>query len=116
MSRSVALALLLLAGAMAGCESGGGGTAGRAYYGPGWGDPWYYGDHYHYDDVPVTPPPRPDGSPRPDRPPRPAHLPAYGAGRPSQQPGMSATPRAMPSIPSAPRGGGMRGGGRGGRR
>ena len=112
MTRFVALALALFAGAIAGCESGGGGSEGRAYYGPGWGDPWYYGDRYYYDDVPVTPPPRPDGSPRPDRPPRPAHLPAYGAGagRPSQLPAATAAPRSMPSIPSRSRGGGGRGG------
>ena len=110
MSRRLALILFLLAGA-AGCESGGS-SEDRPYYGPGWGDPWYYGDRVYYDEVPVTPPPRLDRPPYPGRPPHPSHLPAYSPGRPSQLPAATAAPRPMPSIPSRPR----MGGGRGGRR
>lgn len=108
------LLALLVAGGLAGCGSGsGGGSSVGTYYGSGWSGPWYYNDHYHYDDgVPVSPPPRPDRPPLAGRPPHPAHLPAYGAGRPAQQPGISAAPRPSPSIPSRPRGGGGRGGGR----
>lgn len=82
-----------------GCESTDGGGAyvsGSAYYGVGFYDPWYYGDHDYDVDVIVNPPP---GGRPPDRPtsppPRPTH-PIAPAPRPTPRP----TP--MPSIPRTP--------------
>jgi hypothetical protein len=84
-------ALLMLSGALAGCEStdSNATVSGEAYYGIGFDDPWYHGDYYYPPDVIVTPPPV-----RPISPPQPVQ-PIY---RPS---GPSVTP--LPSIPSTPR-------------
>lgn len=101
-----------------------------------YGSPWYGNPYYYYDDPDyvVVPPDRPDQLPvRPENPiaelppgerPRPTPLPAErprveplpsdraSSRMPKAQPRTS-TPRARPSIPSAPRGGGFsRGGGR----
>lgn len=103
------------------------------YYGSAWyDDPYYY---YDDPDYVVTPPDRPDRpalGPRPEQPiagvppgggvaptPLPADRPVQGARpepqsrsrMPAAQPRTS-TMRSRPSIPSMPRGGGFRGGGR----
>jgi hypothetical protein len=88
---SEAIALLLLSGAVAGCESTDSETTvtGGAYYGTSFDDPWYYGDYDYPPDVIVTPP-----QDRPNPPPHPAHpinLPS----------GPTVSP--LPSIPSTPR-------------
>jgi hypothetical protein len=89
------LAALSLALALfTGCEStdGGGSVSGSVYYGVGFSDPWYYGDHYDDVDIIVTPPDtgHPD---RPTPPPRPAHPIA---------PTPTPRPTPMPSIPRTP--------------
>ena len=97
---------LVALGALTGCEStdnGSAHTSTTVYYGGGYYDPWYYGQ-YDYDRDDVVTPPSP-GSP-PDLRPHPSHpivLPPAVSPRPPM-----AAPRPMPSIPSAPRGGGSR--------
>jgi hypothetical protein len=88
-----ALSLAMLAST--GCESTGGGgssVSGSVYYGVGFSDPWYYGDHYDDVDIIVTPPDTsPPGGSTP--PPRPTHPIA---------PAPTPRPTPMPSIPRTP--------------
>lgn len=101
-ARRLSRTLMVLAaagglGLLSGCSSyydDGYSSGGSFYYGAGFHDPWYYGD---YDgDIVITPPPRPE---RPSSRPHPS--------QPIARPPRA--PRPMPSIPSAPRGGGGRG-------
>ena len=96
------LALAVVVGTLAGCQTDHGGASTTNYYTTGYYDPWYYGDCHDDHDVIVTPPP--DG--RPDNGLRPAHPIA-------EPPQVRPSPR--PSIPTTPRPA-FRGGGGGGRR
>jgi hypothetical protein len=96
--RGSLIALLLALLVWDGCESteSGGNVSSSVYYGVGFYDPWYYGSGYYPPDVIVGPPPN-----RPGAPPSPSH--------PIATPPVSGPrPTPMPSIPSAPRGGGGR--------
>ncbi len=88
-------ALLLLAGLLTGCGTGGSTSAhGSASYGVVFYDPWYYNPNpgsFPPDGIAPPPPPPPPSRPAP--PPKPEQPIAEP---PAQRP-------SMPSIPSAPR-------------
>jgi len=87
----LAVVLLLSAGLLTGCGTGGSTTVhGSVSYGVGWYDPWYYGPGNYPPDVIVTPPPSTD---RPVAPPE----------RPAVSPHPEHPIAKPPSIPSTPR-------------